>query len=298
MEPSGGGRVTGVSSAASVGRAEPPVHVRARRGAHAGAARGAQGREERRPARRHGRAASSRPSGGRSTSRLKQLRATDERILTQPREVGRGKLPSTVLGLMVHAAEHTQRHVGQLLVTVRVLRGSKSAISKSAIGVQFAPAFFEFLPLEQQRVAGLTSGARPLRNDRRHHQPVEIGTQRHAAVGRQARPAPNPLRRPPSAPSRSPCDRAAAASQYAAVGAAGPPGDFLAHAGADPLVGRLPPLLPPQPRIAIDGYRPPVQDALPRVPHRGRSPVSRPARTPPRLRRRTDRSTAPRPDRR
>ena len=35
--------------------------------------------------------------------------------------VGRAQLPSTVLGLFVHAAEHTQRHVGQLLVTVRVL---------------------------------------------------------------------------------------------------------------------------------------------------------------------------------
>jgi hypothetical protein len=55
---------------------------------------------------------------------IEALRATDERILTQPREVGRGKLPSTVLGLMVHAAEHTQRHVGQLLVTVRVLKGT------------------------------------------------------------------------------------------------------------------------------------------------------------------------------
>jgi uncharacterized damage-inducible protein DinB len=33
-------------------------------------------------------------------------------------------LPSTVLGLLVHAAEHTQRHVGQLLVTVRLSRGA------------------------------------------------------------------------------------------------------------------------------------------------------------------------------
>ncbi len=31
-------------------------------------------------------------------------------------------VPSTVLGLLFHAAEHTQRHVGQLLVTVRVQR--------------------------------------------------------------------------------------------------------------------------------------------------------------------------------
>jgi uncharacterized damage-inducible protein DinB len=51
---------------------------------------------------------------------LAQLRATDERTLTEPRAVGRARLPSTVLGLLVHAAEHTQRHVGQLLVTVRV----------------------------------------------------------------------------------------------------------------------------------------------------------------------------------
>lgn len=51
---------------------------------------------------------------------IEALRATDERTLTEPRAVGRNKLPSTKLGLIVHAAEHTQRHVGQLLVTVRV----------------------------------------------------------------------------------------------------------------------------------------------------------------------------------
>jgi hypothetical protein len=53
---------------------------------------------------------------------LEQLRAIDERTLTDYRSVGRAQLPSTVLGLLVHAAEHTQRHVGQLLVTVRVQR--------------------------------------------------------------------------------------------------------------------------------------------------------------------------------
>jgi len=51
---------------------------------------------------------------------LEQLRKTPEESLTEQRSVGRAKLPSTVLGLLVHAAEHTQRHVGQLLVTVRV----------------------------------------------------------------------------------------------------------------------------------------------------------------------------------
>jgi DinB superfamily len=52
---------------------------------------------------------------------LVQLKATPERTLTEPREVGRARLPSTVLGLLFHAAEHTQRHTGQLLVTARVL---------------------------------------------------------------------------------------------------------------------------------------------------------------------------------
>jgi hypothetical protein len=51
---------------------------------------------------------------------LAQLRGTDERTLTDARGVGRAQLPSTVLGLLVHAAEHTQRHLGQLIVTVRV----------------------------------------------------------------------------------------------------------------------------------------------------------------------------------
>ena len=54
---------------------------------------------------------------------LEQLRATGEHTLIEYRAVGRAQLPSTVLGLLVHAAEHTQRHVGQLLVTVRVQRG-------------------------------------------------------------------------------------------------------------------------------------------------------------------------------
>src|SRR6266511_4067125 len=45
---------------------------------------------------------------------LDQLRATDERVLLAPRGVGRAQLPSTVVGLLFHAAEHTQRHAGQI----------------------------------------------------------------------------------------------------------------------------------------------------------------------------------------
>ncbi|AYA38888.1 DinB family protein [Hymenobacter oligotrophus] len=55
---------------------------------------------------------------------LQQLQATDPATLTETRGVGRAQLPSTVLGLLVHAAEHTMRHLGQLLVTARVLQAS------------------------------------------------------------------------------------------------------------------------------------------------------------------------------
>ncbi|MDO7885774.1 DinB family protein [Hymenobacter cheonanensis] len=53
---------------------------------------------------------------------LAQLQATPENTLPEWRGVGRAQLPSTVMGLLVHAAEHTTRHVGQLLVTARVVR--------------------------------------------------------------------------------------------------------------------------------------------------------------------------------
>lgn len=58
---------------------------------------------------------------------LAQLRATDESTLLAARGVGRAQLPSTVVGLLFHAAEHTQRHVGQLVTTVRVVLGSTSS---------------------------------------------------------------------------------------------------------------------------------------------------------------------------
>jgi hypothetical protein len=54
---------------------------------------------------------------------LAQLRATDPGTLLEPRGVGRLELPSTVLGLLFHAAEHTQRHVGQAVSTAKIVRG-------------------------------------------------------------------------------------------------------------------------------------------------------------------------------
>ncbi len=52
---------------------------------------------------------------------LEQLRMTSETTLLEARGVGRAQLPSTVLGLLFHAAEHTQRHMGQLATTAKAL---------------------------------------------------------------------------------------------------------------------------------------------------------------------------------
>ncbi|MEO5685236.1 MAG: DinB family protein [Chitinophagaceae bacterium] len=53
---------------------------------------------------------------------LAQLKAIKEDELFETRGVGRAQIPSTVTGLLVHAAEHTMRHLGQLLVTVKVVK--------------------------------------------------------------------------------------------------------------------------------------------------------------------------------
>jgi len=53
---------------------------------------------------------------------LEELKTADIRTLTDKRAVGRKQIPSTVIGLWFHAAEHTQRHVGQLIVTARILK--------------------------------------------------------------------------------------------------------------------------------------------------------------------------------
>ncbi|UEG55045.1 DinB family protein [Mucilaginibacter daejeonensis] len=60
---------------------------------------------------------------GQVEAAIQQLIATDTTTLTQAREVGRAQVPSTVIGLYTHSAEHTMRHLGQLLVTVKVLKG-------------------------------------------------------------------------------------------------------------------------------------------------------------------------------
>jgi len=53
---------------------------------------------------------------------LEQIARTPESDLLEPRAVGRGKLPSNVIGLMFHAAEHAQRHAGQVVTTAKIVR--------------------------------------------------------------------------------------------------------------------------------------------------------------------------------
>jgi len=54
---------------------------------------------------------------------LNTLREIPDAVLSEPRPVGRGELPSTVRGLLFHAAEHTTMHVGQIRTTLKVIRG-------------------------------------------------------------------------------------------------------------------------------------------------------------------------------
>src|SRR5829696_8733449 len=49
------------------------------------------------------------------------LRAVPADSLLQPREVGRKRLPSTTLGLIFHAAEHSARHAGQIVTLSKVV---------------------------------------------------------------------------------------------------------------------------------------------------------------------------------
>lgn len=58
---------------------------------------------------------------------IAELRTVDVATLGDFRGVGRAQLPSTVIGCLVHGAEHAMRHVGQLSVTIRVVRSETSS---------------------------------------------------------------------------------------------------------------------------------------------------------------------------
>ncbi len=60
---------------------------------------------------------------------LETTRRRLEEIIRQPLDtpiaIGRKRLPTTLAGLLVHAAEHTQRHVGQAITTAKVIQAQR-----------------------------------------------------------------------------------------------------------------------------------------------------------------------------
>jgi len=74
---------------------------------------------------------------------LETLQNVDVNALTNKREVGRAKLPTTLLGLYTHAAEHTMRHVGQLLVTAKVLHDSADVVDEETTSSSFTIDHFD-----------------------------------------------------------------------------------------------------------------------------------------------------------
>jgi uncharacterized damage-inducible protein DinB len=55
-----------------------------------------------------------------------RVRAVADGDLEQPRFVGKKLMPTSVGGLLVHLADHTQRHVGQVVTTAKILLAGKA----------------------------------------------------------------------------------------------------------------------------------------------------------------------------
>jgi uncharacterized damage-inducible protein DinB len=54
-----------------------------------------------------------------------RARAFDASQLGESRAVGKKRLPTTVGGLLIHIAEHTQRHVGQAITTAKIVAAAR-----------------------------------------------------------------------------------------------------------------------------------------------------------------------------
>lgn len=58
------------------------------------------------------------------------VRGIDPASFREGRTVGRLRMPTTVIGLLVHIAEHTQRHVGQAIVTAKLVSGDTAILPR------------------------------------------------------------------------------------------------------------------------------------------------------------------------
>ena len=121
MERAAGRRgVGGVPCPSHHGSGGQVVHVRARRGVDR--AQFADLRREREPITPADIAVAVQALDARIATAVTELGAIDPATLGDWRGVGRAQLPSTVVGCLVHGAEHAMRHVGALSVTVRIVR--------------------------------------------------------------------------------------------------------------------------------------------------------------------------------
>jgi len=58
-------------------------------------------------------------------SAAQRVRAFSPAQFDEPRTVGKLQLPTTVGSLLIHVAEHTQRHVGQAITTAKVVTAAR-----------------------------------------------------------------------------------------------------------------------------------------------------------------------------
>jgi uncharacterized damage-inducible protein DinB len=58
------------------------------------------------------------------------VRSIDIATLAEPRTVGRKQLPTTVIGLLTHTAEHTQRHLGQAISSAKWIQAEPLAADR------------------------------------------------------------------------------------------------------------------------------------------------------------------------
>jgi uncharacterized damage-inducible protein DinB len=55
---------------------------------------------------------------------IAQVRTIDPATYLSVRGVGRKALPTTVAGLIIHISEHTQRHLGQVILTAKIVQAA------------------------------------------------------------------------------------------------------------------------------------------------------------------------------
>ena len=100
--------------------------------------------------------------------------------LEQPRSVGKKALPTTLGGLLVHVADHTQRHVGQAITTAKILLAERLLINKrhSIFRSIVIPTEFGYTPPSGGGVAARSG---------RDHNPVSQRAVSHRqSAGRQS----------------------------------------------------------------------------------------------------------------